>query len=92
MGFADLLSFLLRLFFALPSLQSRDGNIGFRETGIQQTYAFSACRAGYRREAGANFMQSWCKPEASMERGWYGLGTRKVRIKDDTKFIKEIFP
>ncbi|HXK99975.1 MAG: hypothetical protein WAP53_02305 [Dysgonamonadaceae bacterium] len=56
MGFADLLSLLLRSLFALPSLQGRDDNIGFRETDVKQTYIFSAWRAGCRGEAGADFM------------------------------------
>ncbi|HXK99791.1 MAG TPA: hypothetical protein PLE90_00060 [Dysgonamonadaceae bacterium] len=56
MGFADLLALFLRSSFALPSLQSRDNNIGFRETDVKQTYVFTACRAGCRGEAGADFM------------------------------------
>jgi len=76
--FADLLLLFLRFFFALPSLQSRNDDIGFRETGVKQTNLFTSCRAGDRRGDKTNFMQSWRKPDASMERGWYGLGTRKV--------------
>jgi len=79
MGFADLLALFLRSSFALPSLQSRDNNIGFRETDVKQTYVFTAWRAGYRGEAGADFIRRWCKADASMERGWYGLGARMVQ-------------
>jgi len=79
MDFADLLSLLLRSSFAIPLLQSRDNNIGFRETDVKQTYLFAAWRAGCRDHAGADFLRRWCKPDASMERGWYGLGARKVR-------------
>jgi len=66
------------LFFAPPSLQSRDNITGIGENSVGQTHVFAACRAEYRGEARANFMQSWGKPDASMERGWYGLGAEKV--------------
>jgi hypothetical protein len=79
MDFADLLLLLLRSFFAIPSLQSRDNITGIGENSVAQTYLFTACREGYRKGDRANFMQSWGKPDASMERGWYGLGTAKVR-------------
>jgi len=78
MGFAGLLLLLLRSFFAIPSLQSRDNITGIGENSVAQTYLFIACREGYRKGNRANFMQSWGKPDASMERGWYGLGARKV--------------
>ncbi len=48
---------VLRSSFALPSLQSRDNNIGFRETGIKQTCLFAAFEAGYSGGDGANFMR-----------------------------------
>ncbi len=54
--FSAFLLHFLRSFFALPSLQGRDDNIGFRETDVKQTYIFSAWRAGCRGEAGADFM------------------------------------
>jgi len=82
MGFAGLFSLLLRSSFAIPSLQSRDTNIGFGETDAKQTYLFAAWRAGYRDQAGTDFLRRWRKRDASMERGWYGLGARKVRKKD----------
>jgi hypothetical protein len=43
--------------FALPSLQSRDNNIGFRETGVKQTCLFAAFEAGYSGADRANFMR-----------------------------------
>jgi len=67
-------------FFALPSLLSRDNTSGFGDIGVEQTCVFAACRAGYRRGDRTNFMRWWCKPDASMERGWYGLGARKVYL------------
>jgi len=76
--FRVFLSLLLRSLFALPSLQGREDNIGFRGIGIKQIYVFAACRAGYRSGDSANFMRGWRKPDASMERGWCGLGAEKV--------------
>ncbi|HOV72294.1 MAG TPA: hypothetical protein PLO31_08815 [Dysgonamonadaceae bacterium] len=55
MGFPGLLSLFLRSSFALPSLQSRDDNIGFHENGVKQTCVFAAYRAGFRGIAGAKF-------------------------------------
>jgi len=82
MGFADFLSLVLRSFFALPSLLSRNNTTGFGDIGVEQTCVFAACRAGYRDQAGTDFLRRWRKRDASMERGWYGLGARKVRKKD----------
>jgi hypothetical protein len=45
------------LFFALPSLQSRDNTIGFRETGVKQTCLLAAFEAGYSGVDRANFMR-----------------------------------
>jgi len=73
------LSLLLRSSFALCSLQGRYDNIGFHGIGIKQIDVFAVCRAGYRSGDSANFMRGWRKPDASMERGWCGLGTAKVR-------------
>jgi hypothetical protein len=50
-------SLFLRSSFALPSLQSRDNNIGFRETGVKQTYLFAVFEAGYSGADRANFMR-----------------------------------
>jgi len=55
--FSAFLLHVLRSFFALPSLQGRDDNIGFRGIGIKRSYVFAACRAGYRGGAEADFMQ-----------------------------------
>jgi len=79
MGFADLLLLLLRSFFALPLLQSRDNITGIGENSVAQTYLFTACREGYRRGDRANFMQNWCKPDESVMQGWCSLGTALVR-------------
>ncbi len=65
--------------FAVCSLQGRDNDSGFRGIGIKQTYVFIACRAGYRDGDGADFIQGWCKRDASMERGRYGLGMEMIR-------------
>ena len=48
---------VLRSSFALPSLQSRDNTIGFRETGVKQTCLFAAFEAGYSGADRANFMR-----------------------------------
>jgi hypothetical protein len=55
--FAGFLLVVLRSSFALPSLQSRDNNIGFRETGVKQTCLFAAFEAGYSGADRANFMR-----------------------------------
>jgi hypothetical protein len=50
-------SLFLRSLFALPSLQGRDDNIGFRETGVKQTCLFAVLEAGYSGADRANFMR-----------------------------------
>jgi len=55
--FAGFLLLVLRSSFALPSLQGRDNNIGFREIGVKQTYLFAACEAGYSGGDRTNFVR-----------------------------------
>ena len=72
-------SLFLRSLFALPSLQGRDDNIGFRDICVKQTCVYAACRAGFTCGGGTDFVRGWRKPDASMERGWCSLGTAKVQ-------------
>jgi hypothetical protein len=49
-------SLFLRSLFALPSLQGREDNIGFRGICVKQTCAYAACRAGFTYGGGADFV------------------------------------
>jgi len=69
----------LRSFFALPSLQGRDDNIGFGETVIKRICLFAACSAGYRGRGGTVFVRGWWEGDATLMQGWSEEGTALVR-------------